>query len=111
MKKNNNMLISFVLISLVLLSRLLPHQPNFTPLISVILFSSMIFRGKMYMAIPLLGLILSDVLLQNFHGYNYIFSATFFWTYGALSLIFLFSYIFNHKVSFKSILLGIIGYG
>ena len=106
MKKDNNMVISFVLVALVLLSRLIPHQPNFTPLISVILFSSMFFRGKMYIAIPLLALIFSDVLLQNFQGYSYIFSSTFFWTYGALFLIFFFSYNFNYKVSFRNVLLN-----
>ena len=66
MQKNNYIFISLILIALVLFSRLIPHQPNFTPLISVILFSSMIFRGRKYILIPLLGLLVSDILLQYY---------------------------------------------
>ena len=106
MQKNNYTIISLILIALVLLSRLMPHQPNFTPLIAVVIYSSMMFKDKKYLIIPLIGLFISDVLLEYYTGYEYILSSTFFWTYGSLSLVFLFSYLYSRKVSTKNIFIN-----
>ena len=70
MKKNMCFSVSIFLIIVVLFSRLLPHAPNFTPIISVVLISSMLFKGKKYFFIPLLGLFLSDLLLDYFYSYR-----------------------------------------
>ena len=106
MQKNNYSIISFILIALVLFSRLIPHQPNFTPLIPVVLFSSMMFKGKRYILIPILALFLSDVLLQYYGGYQYLFSSTFFWTYSSLFLVFLFSYFYNNKMTSRNVFIN-----
>ena len=105
MQKNNYTIISFVLLALVLFSRLIPHAPNFTPLIAVILFSSMMFKNRLYMLLPIVALFISDILLQYNSGYQYIFSSVFFWTYGALFLIFIFSYFYGKELSFKNIMI------
>ena len=69
MQKSNYTIISLILIALVLLSRLMPHQPNFTPLIAVVIYSSMMFKDKKYLIIPLIGLFISDVLSEvRFRG-------------------------------------------
>jgi hypothetical protein len=105
MQKNNYTIISFFLLALVLFSRLMPHAPNFTPLIAVILFSSMVFKNRVYMLIPIAALLISDILLQYYSGYQYIFSSVFFWTYGSLFLIFVFSYFYGRELSFKNIMI------
>ena len=104
MKKNIYLLASVFLIIFVLFSRIIPHAPNFTPLISVVLVSSILFKGKKYFALPLIGLFLSDILLEIFHFDGYIFSSTFFWTYASLLFVFLFSFRFNKGVNIKNIL-------
>ena len=106
MQKNNFTTISTILITLVLLSRLIPHQPNFTPLIAVAIFSSMIFNNKKYFFIPLLGLFFSDLLLEQTIGYKYIFSPIFYWTYISVFSVFLFSYFFNNEIKIKNIVIN-----
>ena len=105
MQKNNYLVISYILLALVLLSRLIPHAPNFTPIIAVILFSSVMFKDKIYILIPMIGLLISDILLQYQSGYNYIFSSVFFWTYGALFTIFILSYFYKNEITIKNILI------
>ena len=77
MKKNTYMTISIILVALALFSRIIPHAPNFTPLISIVLVSSMLFKGKKYILIPILGLFISDVLLHIFYLDGYLFSYLF----------------------------------
>tara|TARA_Y100001970_G_C14197217_1_gene838825 strand:- start:1159 stop:1707 length:549 start_codon:yes stop_codon:yes gene_type:complete len=105
MSKNNYLIVSYVLLALVLFSRLIPHAPNFTPIIAVVLFSSMMFRSKLYIAIPIVALLISDFMLQYQAGYQYMFSSVFFWTYGALFLIFLLSFFYMKDITFKNVLL------
>ena len=104
MKKNIYVVASVFLIILVLFSRIIPHTPNFTPLISIVLVSSILFKGKRYFALPLIGLFLSDILLEIFHFNGYIFSSIFFWTYASLLLVFIFSFRFNNGINIKNIL-------
>ena len=104
MKKNIYVVASVFLIILVLFSRIIPHAPNFTPLISIVLLSSILFKSKRYFALPLIGLFLSDILLEVFHFNGYIFSSIFFWTYASLLLVFMFSFRFNNGINMKNIL-------
>ena len=103
MQKNNYTIISFILLALVLFSRLIPHAPNFTPLVAVVLFSSMMFKNKIYILIPIAALFISDLLLQYQSGYQYMFSSVFFWTYGSLLMIFVFSYLYGKDITLKNI--------
>ncbi len=103
MRKNNYLVVSYILLALLLLSRLIPHAPNFTPVLAIILFSSMMFKNKIYILIPIVGIIISDILLQYQSGYQYIFSTAFFWTYGALLAVFVFSYFYKTSITTKNI--------
>jgi len=63
-----------------LLTRFIPHPPNFTPILSMVLFGSVYFgNSKLSMIIPLSIMILSDYFL----GLGWIS----FWVYGGLFLI------------------------
>tara|TARA_B100001146_G_C15976920_1_gene346626 strand:- start:100 stop:636 length:537 start_codon:yes stop_codon:yes gene_type:complete len=104
MKKNIYTTASIFLIILVLFSRIIPHAPNFTPLISIVLVSSLLFKGKRYFALPLIGLFLSDILLESFYFNGYIFSSIFFWTYASLAFVFIFSFKFNNGLNIKNVL-------
>ena len=54
----------FGLILIVILTRLLPHPPNFAPITSIALFSGFHFSNKrIAILIPLLGMFLSDIFL------------------------------------------------
>ena len=59
-----------VLVGIVLLavfSRLIPHPPNFTPLIAIALFGGAYFSKKSYaFMIPLIAMLISDILIMRF---------------------------------------------
>ncbi|MCV6605330.1 MAG: hypothetical protein OIF34_08485, partial [Porticoccaceae bacterium] len=53
-----------LLIVLAALSRLLPHPPNFSPLIAMALFGGAVIADrKLALIMPLLALLLSDLIL------------------------------------------------
>ncbi|MCD4760297.1 hypothetical protein K8R42_00170 [bacterium] len=66
MNKNNLLLIIAVSI-IVLLARLLPHAPNFSPLASVILFTGVYAANKKYLIIPLVASFISDLMIGFYH--------------------------------------------
>ncbi len=49
---------------LALLSRFLPHPPNFTPILAIALFGGAIFKSKkIALAVPILAVFISDLVL------------------------------------------------
>jgi hypothetical protein len=62
MKKSNIILIALVS-SIILAARLIPHAPNFSPLIAVMLFSGVYNSSKKYILLPLLALFISDMFI------------------------------------------------
>lgn len=69
MNKNTWLLISIVLLAI---SRIIPHLPNFTPVLAVALFTGATFENKKLGTFYLLmSLFLSDVLLQIIYGYGF----------------------------------------
>ena len=53
------------------LFRIIPHPPNFTPVLSVAIMAPMILRNKLYgSAIPIIAMFLSDIIL-GFHVYQF----------------------------------------
>jgi len=61
------------------LSRIIPHPPNFTPILAVAIFVPLIMKNKL-VAIPVtLGAMLIGDLYWEFHSFM-------FWTYGAVIL-------------------------
>lgn len=96
MKKN------IILVSLIilfgLLTRFIPHPPNFTPIIAMVLFGSVYLENKkLAILIPLTIMILSDYFL----GYGLVSL----WVYGSLGLVSLLGYI-TRKSNITNMLLA-----
>jgi len=66
MKKTNLLLIIFVSL-IILLSRFIPHLPNFSPLASIFLFIGVYTNNKKYLILPLLALLASDFFIGFYH--------------------------------------------
>ena len=55
--------VACLLIGLILILRMIPHPANFAPVTAVALFSGFFFGKKYSVAVPLLGMFLSDLFL------------------------------------------------
>ena len=68
MNVNKHILLGLMIVAVLSLSRLIPHPPNFTPILGMAVFSGAIF-GKRYMSylIPIAAMLLSDLYL-GFHA-------------------------------------------
>ena len=79
-------IITFLFISGILaLGRLIPHPPNFTPILATAIFTPYIIKDKwIAMSIPLLAMFIADIII-GFHPYM-------FWVYGAIGISTLLSY-------------------
>ena len=91
-----NNFFSISLIFVLTLSRLIPHPPNFTPIISVAILSSFFFKNiNLSILVILISMFISDLLI-GFH--NYVF-----FTYIPLVVI---AIIFKEKIlKYKNILI------
>jgi len=110
MKKN--ILLIVVLIAIGILGRIIPHPPNFTPIIAIALLSSYAFKNKwMIIVIPLMSMWISDLVINNYLYAGYydsllIFSSGFLWVYGAIICIALLGTILIKKVKISNIALS-----
>lgn len=58
------------------LSRIIPHPPNFTPLLASAIMAPFIIKDRLYgMAIPILAMFIADVVL-GFHPYQLVIYLT-----------------------------------
>ena len=73
-------LITFLFISGILaLGRIIPHPPNFTPILATAIFTPYIIKDKwIAISIPLLAMFIADLVI-GFHPYML-------WVYGAIGL-------------------------
>ena len=73
-------ILSFLYISGILaLGRLIPHPPNFTPILAAAIFAPYIIRDRWTaMAVPLMAMFIGDVFI-GFHPYML-------WVYGAIAM-------------------------
>ena len=77
MKKN--ILTFLFVLGILALGRLIPHPPNFTPILATAIFTPYIIKDKwIAMSIPLLAMFISDLVI-GFHPYML-------WVYGAIGL-------------------------
>ena len=91
------------LIFILALARLIPHPPNFTPIIAVAIMSSFFFKN-IYLSILvlLISMLLGDIFIGFY--YNMIF------VYLSLIFIVLIFFQVNKKISFKSLFIfGFVG--
>lgn len=60
----NELLFGFGILILAVLSRFLPHPPNFTPILAIALFGGAIFKNKkIALAIPIVAVFMTDLVL------------------------------------------------
>ena len=77
------------LIVFLVASRVIPHPPNFTPILAVAIFAPYFFRDlAISTAMPLGAMVLADLIL-GFHSYM-------FWVYGAVAASVVISYYLRH---------------
>ena len=87
MKKKISYLVFFVL--LLAIYRLIPHAPNFTPIIAAAIVGPMLLKDRLYgIAIPIIAMFVSDLII-GFHPYQFV-------VYSSIILISLFSPLYKN---------------
>ncbi|MBC8304320.1 MAG: hypothetical protein H8E55_52240 [Pelagibacterales bacterium] len=85
-----------VLILIMVLSRLIPHPPNFTPIIAIAMMSGYFFKSLNFsILILLISMLLSDLFLGLYN--NMIF------VYASLFIIVLYFFQINKKINYKNL--------
>ncbi len=101
-------------IIIVALCRLIPHPPNFTPVVAMALFSGAYFTRKILaFLIPFFTMLLSDFLLNSFvyptYQEGYFTSIATFSVYGSFLLIVCIGLLLSRKLKLLPIALGTLG--
>ena len=86
------------IVAIGIMTRLLPHPPNFTPILSFALLSGVYSKNNLGIFIPISIMLLSDMILGS--------HSTIIWVYSSLFVIYLIGYYFINNISFKNVLLG-----
>ena len=91
-KTNNNFYFVTALILIALFSRIIPHYPNFTPIIAISLFGGKYFENRnLAFFLPVFILWLSDLIINNFILDYYktftFFYPGFYWQYLSVLMI------------------------
>ena len=87
-----NKLIITTIIIFAAFTRLIPHPPNFTPIIAIGLFGGAYLKdNRLALIIPLIAMIIADVFL-GFHG-------TMIWVYGSLIIISMMGILLKNRTS------------
>ena len=82
----------FLLIAFLVASRIIPHPPNFTPVLAVAIFAPYFFREQaIAIALPLTAMVLADLII-GFHGFML-------WVYGVVAASTFISHIFRYTGS------------
>ena len=85
-----------LLILIMVLSRLIPHPPNFTPIIAIAMMSGYFFKSLNFsILILLISMLLSDLFLGLYN--NMIF------VYASLFIIVLYFFQINKKINYKNL--------
>ncbi len=96
MKIKENLWVVIVIICVAIITRVIPHYPNFTALGAAALFGGAYLSRKYGILVPIIALFLSDLLLNNLiyakqfpHKYDgfIVLQTQTLWSYGALLLI------------------------
>ena len=97
-KKLKNYLFPICIIFILAIARLIPHPPNFTPIIAAAIISSYLFRNIYFSLIVLLSsMFLSDLIIGLYDNFLFIYFSLFL-------VIFVQSRI-NMKITFKNLYL------
>lgn len=90
------------LILLAVISRLLPHPPNFTPVMATSIFAAAYLPKKWSLILPLTALFVSDLFI-GFYGWEMLF------VYGSFALVALLSRFFVNKGIVKLAAITLLG--
>ena len=93
---SNQETFSMLLILLLVSFRIIPHPPNFTPIIAVAIMSSHLFKNSyLSVAVLLIAMVVSDLFIGFYK--NFIF------VYSALSLIVFIFFKINKNINYKNL--------
>ncbi len=95
-----NYLLFILLTCLAAFSRIAPHPPNFTPILSIALFCGICFRSKFIFLVPLFSMLISDFFI----GYH----SVILYVYISLLIIFFMGkYLSKDKSLYSTLLLSV----
>lgn len=86
-------LFAFILILVAAFSRLIPHAPNFTPVISIALFAGTYFPKRLAPLVPIAAILASDIVIGFYDTTSMLF------VYGSYILIALMGTAMQSKIS------------
>ena len=92
-----NILFALVLILFAAFSRLIPHAPNFTPVISIALFAGAYLQRRFAFLVPIVAMLMSDLIIGFYSPVSMLF------VYGSLLLTVGLGMVMNKKVSLVKI--------
>jgi hypothetical protein len=88
-----NMLFAFILVLFAAFSRLIPHAPNFTPVITIALFGGTYFPRKLALLLPIAAISISDAVIGFYSATSMLF------VYGSYVLISLLGTSMQNRIS------------
>ena len=91
-------MLALIIISLGILSRIVVHTPNFSPVLSMALLSGMYLEGRQAVLVPLALIIVSDLIIGFYPGM--------FFTWGSIVLICVLGLWLKERKSFAVVLGG-----
>ena len=94
-------MLSLIIISLGILSRVIAHTSNFTPVLSMALLSGMYLKGRQAVLVPLALMVISDSILGFYH--------MMFFVWGSIVLISIFGLWLKKRKNLVTVLGGSIG--
>jgi len=108
MKKSLTMdLTVFVVILAAAMSRLIPHWPNFTPVMAIALVGGVAFSNRaLSVAVPLAVMLISDLALGAIMGTGYAFHDTQWAVYGSMAVISALGWAFRGRTITATTFLG-----
>ena len=110
MNKKIILILSLLIIGVV--GRIIPHPPNVTPIIAIALLASHAFKNKwIAILIPLTGMWISDLMINNYLYAGYYDKFVFFsngslWIYGAILLAVLIGKVLIRNIKLSTVFLS-----
>ena len=91
-------MLALIIISFGILSRVIVHTPNFSPVLSMVLLGGMYLKGRQAVLVPMALIVMSDYIIGFYPGMIY--------TWGSILLISVFGIWLKDKKSFMNVLSG-----
>src|ERR1700690_1948182 len=91
-------MLAFIIISFGILSRIIGHTPNFTPVLSMAFLGGMYLKGRQAVLVPLALMVISDCIIGFYPGM--------FFTWGSIVLISVLGLGLKERKNFSTVLGG-----